>query len=547
MLENLHVKNYVLIDDLDLDFSKGFTCITGETGSGKTIILGALSLLLGQKADKEAVRKGASSAEISGVFSIASRDVLKWLDEHNIEIDDDEILIRRVIKDNGRSLYSVNGSSISRSEGEELGLLLVDVSSQHAHQSLMKSETIRAMLDEASGSEKVLHEYSNSYMEYKAKEKELEELKSLLSKSNEEAEYMRYCLNEIEKADLKIGEEEDLKESIALISSSEFLREAMDTVEEEMKSATSSLNGAFDSIKKAARKDPKLLEYSSRLENISIESDDICISIREYMESIIFSEYELQEKNERLSEIQKAKRRFGGSVEEALRIKDEYSDKLQKYEDGAELTAKLEKETAKARNKAIELSYNLRDMREKGARKLERAIQDNLNKLGMKSAEMRIDVEDMSSLSQFGRDRISFKMAPNKGEKFSDIQNTASGGELSRLMLALKVSLKSAGGIETLLFDEIDSGIGGVVANNVSEELQRLSKTHQVLAITHLPQLAVKADSHFLVYKEESNGRTLSHIKRIEGDERIREIARLLSGETSNISLQHAKALLEVQ
>lgn len=547
MLENLHVKNYVLIDDLDLDFSKGFTCITGETGSGKTIILGALSLLLGQKADKEAVRMGASSAEISGVFSIASNEVLKWLEEHSIEIDDDEILIRRVIKDNGRSLYSVNGFSISRSEGEELGLLLVDVSSQHAHQSLMKSETLRAMLDEASGSEKVLHEYSDSYIEYKAKEKELEELRSLLSKSNEEAEYMRYCLNEIEKADLKIGEEEELKESIALISSSEFLTEAMATAEGEMKNATSSLNEAFDSLKKAARKDPRLLDYSSRLENVSIESDDICISIREYMESIVFSEYELQEKNERLSEIQKVKRRFGGSVEEALRIKDEYSEKLQKYEDGAELTAKLEKEVGEARNKTTDLSYKLSDMREKGARKLERAIQDNLHKLGMKSAEMRIDVEDMGSLSQFGSNRISFKIAANKGEKFSDIQNTASGGELSRLMLALKVSLKSAGGIETLLFDEIDSGIGGVVANNVSEELQRLSKTHQVLAITHLPQLAVKADSHFLVYKEESNGRTLSHIKRIEGDERIREIARLLSGETSDISLQHAKALLEVQ
>lgn len=547
MLENLHVKNYVLIDDLDLDFSKGFTCITGETGSGKTIILGALSLLLGQKADKEAVRMGASSAEISGVFSIASNEVLKWLEEHSIEIDDDEILIRRVIKDNGRSLYSVNGFSISRSEGEELGLLLVDVSSQHAHQSLMKSETLRAMLDEASGSEKVLHEYSDSYIEYKAKEKELEELRSLLSKSNEEAEYMRYCLNEIEKADLKIGEEEELKESIALISSSEFLTEAMATAEEEMKNATSSLNEAFDSLKKAARKDPRLLDYSSRLENVSIESDDICISIREYMESIVFSEYELQEKNERLSEIQKAKRRFGGSVEEALRIKDEYSERLQKYEDGAELTAKLEKEVGEARNKTTDLSYKLSDMREKGARKLERAIQDNLHKLGMKSAEMRIDVEDMGSLSQFGRNKISFNIAANKGEKFSDIQNTASGGELSRLMLALKVSLKSAGGIETLLFDEIDSGIGGAVANNVSEELQRLSKTHQVLAITHLSQLAAKADSHFLVYKEESNGRTFSHIKRIEGDERVREIARLLSGETSDISLQHAKALLEVQ
>ena len=546
MLENLHVKNYVLIDNLDLDFSEGFTCITGETGSGKTIILGALSLLLGQKADKETVRKGAEFAEISGLFSIKSKAIIDWLNEHNIELEDDTILIKRVIKENGRSLYTVNGCSITRVEGEELGVLLVDVSSQHAHQSLMRNETLREMVDEASDSCSLLDEYRGVYQEYRSKEKELEELNTLIAKSAEESDYMRFCLNELEKADLKIGEEEELKESISLISSSEFLANSMANAEEALKNITASINESLSYFHKAEKKDPKLVDYSNRLESISIESEDILESIRDYVDSISFSEYELQEKNDRLAVIQRIKRRFGGSIEKAIETRDEYSEKLKKCENGEGLVKELEKRVDELREKTEDLSFKLSDIRRNGAKKLASEIESNLHKLGMQSALMDIKIEDTGVLSLYGRDKISFMIAANKGEKFSDIQNTASGGELSRLMLALKVSLKSAGAIDTLLFDEIDSGIGGTVANNVSDELKDLSKTHQVVAITHLPQIAAKADKHFLVFKEEKDGRTISHIRKIEGEDRVKEIARLLSGELSDISLKHARALLEI-
>ncbi len=547
MLENLKVKNYVLIDNLDLDFSNGFTCITGETGSGKTIILGALSLLLGEKADKECVRSGADSAEISGVFSTKSTAIQSWLDRHNIETEDEQILIRRVIKVNGRSAYTINGSQITRSEGEELGQLLVDVSSQHSHQSLMKNETLREMLDEASGSKNILEQYSKVYQEYKDKEKELEDLSNFISKNNEEAEYLRFCLNELDNADLKVGEEEELRESLAIISSAEFLAETLTSAQTELKNAIALLSESLQDIHKAAKKDSRLLDLSSRLESQSIESDDIYQSIRDYISSISFSEYELQEKNERLAIIQKIKRRFGGSVEEAIKRREEYRAKLLKAEDGEENIKLLEKEVEVLKEKAIEQSSELTKIRKTGAVNLAKSIECNLHKLGMKSAIMDIEVSALDTLNTYGKDKICFKIAANKGEKFSEIQNTSSGGELSRLMLALKVSLKSAGGIETLLFDEIDSGIGGVIANNVSDELKGLSKTHQVLAITHLSQLAVKADNHFLVYKTEMGGRTISNIRKIEGDERVNEIARLLSGETSDISLEHARTLLEVQ
>ena len=547
MLESLHVKNYVLIDNLDLDFSNGFTAITGETGSGKSIMLGALSLLLGKKADKDDVRLGFESAEISGIFSIKHERARKWLDDHSIELEDGTILVRRVIKENGRSIYTINGSSITRSEGEDLGALLVDISSQHAKQFLSKSDVLRQMVDEASMSSGVLNEYSTCFQKYKNKLKEQEELDSFLKKSNEEADYIRFCLDELEKADLKIGEEDDLKERLAVMTSSEFLAQTVSDIQTELKTAGSSLDESLSLMHKAEKKDAKLLDYATRLENISIECDDIKQSLRDYMDSISFSEYELEEKNERLATIQKIKRRFGPSIEDALKLKDEYKKKLDKFENGEELQKEIKREVETLEIKCNELANRLSGLRKKGAKKLAHEIEQNLHSLGMKAASMDILIEDSGALQQFGKDKISFMIAANKGEKFSEIQNSSSGGELSRLMLALKVALKGKGDIETLLFDEIDSGIGGTVANNVALELLKLSKMQQVVAITHLAQIASKADRHFVVFKEEKNGRTISHIKKIKGEERVKEIARLLSGDTSEISLEHARSLLEVQ
>lgn len=547
MLESLHVKNYVLIDNLDLDFSNGFTAITGETGSGKSIMLGALSLLLGKKADKDDVRLGFESAEISGIFSIKHERARKWLDDHSIELEDGTILVRRVIKENGRSIYTINGSSITRSEGEDLGALLVDISSQHAKQFLSKSDVLRQMVDEASMSSGVLNEYLTCFQKYKNKLKEQEELDSFLKKSNEEADYIRFCLDELEKADLKIGEEDDLKERLAVMTSSEFLAQTVSDIQTELKTAGSSLDESLSLMHKAEKKDAKLLDYATRLENISIECDDIKQSLRDYMDSISFSEYELEEKNERLATIQKIKRRFGPSIEDALKLKDEYKKKLDKFENGEELQKEIKREVETLEIKCNELANRLSGLRKKGAKKLAHEIEQNLHSLGMKAASMEILIEDSGALQQFGKDKISFMIAANKGEKFSEIQNSSSGGELSRLMLALKVALKGKGDIETLLFDEIDSGIGGTVANNVALELLKLSKMQQVVAITHLAQIASKADRHFVVFKEEKNGRTISHIKEIKGEERVKEIARLLSGDTSEISLEHARSLLEVQ
>ena len=545
MLESLHVRNYVLIDSLDLDFSDGFTVITGETGSGKSIILGALSLLLGQKADKEAVRKGSEMAEVSGTFSIGSSEVLSWCNDHDIEVEDNTLVLRRVIRSNGRSTYSVNGTALNRSEGEELGMLLVDVSSQHAHQSLMKNDVLRKVLDEASSSLEALDSYRASYKELMETEDKLKQTKELMERSSEEADYMKYCLSELENADLKVGEEEELKEKLSLQASSEYIAENLSSVQDELKSAQSSLSEALSYIRKAEKKDPSLLQYSERLESQSIETEDIFESIRDYLSSMSFSETEIEMMNQRISLIQRMKRRFGGSVEAAIEQRENFREKLELISDSSDVISSLEKKMDKLSKEVEDKAQKLTSLRKKGATAFSKHIEEKLHRLGMEASVFTISVTPLSSPGPYGKDKIEYLISANKGEKTSLIQETSSGGELSRLMLAMKTSMEGSGSVDTMLFDEVDAGIGGRVATCVAKELRQLSQSKQVITITHLSQIASKADRHYKVYKYEENGRTISHIKLLDGEERVRELARILSGDESEISLEHARKMLE--
>ena len=546
MLEHLSVRNYVLIDHLDIDFHSGFTVLTGETGSGKTIMLGALSLLLGAKADRNDVRLGENSAEITGLFSVSSKAVFDWADEHGIEIEDNEILIRRLIKATGKGAYTVNGSPVTVKEGEELGHMLVDVSSQHSHQSLLRNDVLRSILDKFSSLEKEKDSYTESYKALRSIENEIKELEERVRRSREEADYMRFSLGELEKADLREGEEEELKKEVEIMGSSEFLKENLSAAISEMKSASASLGEALDAVRKASKKDDRLAAEADRTESIGIEADDIMLSLRGYFESIDYSESELEEKNSRLMVLQRIRRKYGGSIEEAIRRRDEYRLKLEESENSEEILESLRKNRNTAYEDAVGRAEKLLSERKRGALRLSHKIEEMLHLLGMKAAIFEIRTERTETLNPDGMDRISFLIAPNKGEKLSPIENTASGGELSRIMLALKVTV-NASGDASMLFDEIDTGIGGTVANAVGEEMKKLAEREQVIAITHLAQIASRASSHYLVEKEEKNGRTMTRIRCVEGEERVKEIARLLSGETSDLSLEHARMLLKVQ
>lgn len=546
MLEHLTVRNYVLIDYLDIDFNPGFTVLSGETGSGKTIMLGALSLLLGAKADRNDVRLGKDFAEVSGLFSVSSPLVLSWLEEHGIEREDDSILIRRLIKVSGKGAYTVNGTPITVKEGDELGHLLVDISSQHSNQWLLKNDVLRSILDKFSSLDGKLSEYKASYRAMRDLEKEISELESRVRKSREEEDFMRYSLKELENADLKEGEEEELKREVSIISSSEYLKESLSSALSEVRSASSALEEALSAIRKSSEKDDRLIAERDRTESIQIEAEDIALSLRGYLESIDFSEVELEEKNSRLMTLQRIRHRYGGSIEEAIRRRDEYREKLEESENSEDILLSLKKKHDTAAEKARKEAEELLSERKRGAIRLSHSIEENLHRLGMQSAVFEIRVERTEDMNADGMDRISFLIASNKGEKLSPIESSASGGELSRILLALKV-IDSEGSDRTMLFDEIDTGIGGTVANAVGEEMRNLSHKEQVIAITHLAQIASRASSHYLVEKTEKDGRTTTDIRGVTGDERVKEIARLLSGETSDLSLEHARMLLEVQ
>ena len=545
MLESLKINNFVLIPSLDLELNEGMTVLTGETGSGKSIVLGALSLILGAKADKDEIRAGEEKAELEAVFRTDRKALLRLLEDKGIDAEDGQIIIRRQIRANGRSIYSVNGSGITLSEGQEIGRMLVDITSQNSSIGLMRKDNQRRMLDSSKDILSSLADYSCSYEKLIALEKEKTLLEQRISRWEEDRAYMEYSLNELEGADLIAGEDDEIKEKLSIASSSEFIVEHLTDSKEALDEASRALSQALSSLKKARSRDESLEDIVSRLESTSIETDDILYTVSEKLSSYSFDPYELEQLNSRLATLQRIRKKYGGSLDAAIARRDEIKNLLSSSEDEGMHLEQLEKKLEEQRAIVLEKADELHNKRIKRAEKLTRSITSTLKKLSMESAQFDIRI-DRVALSGTGYDQISFMIAPNKGEKMSAIEDAASGGELSRIMLAIKSNFLDSDDVETLIFDEIDTGISGHAASNVSLVMKELAKSHQIIAITHLAQIVSRADSHILVDKSEEKGRTVSHLRYISGDDKVREIARLLSGDESEISMRHAESLLEV-
>lgn len=549
MLERLEVSNYVLIRSLVLDFTSGFAVLTGETGSGKSIILGALGLILGEKSKGDVVRQGEKEARIEALFSYRSGgSVEAYLKENGLEDEDGGLFIQRIVRSSGRSIMSVNGYSVTREQLEVLGQMLVDVSSQHAHQSLLRPAIQLSLLDKAAHSAPLLASYRQAYDELMQARKEQQRLIEENAKASQEADYISFCLDEIEKADVRVGEDDELSAQLKLIGQSEVLTGELEEAQEALRGgndlgALSLISRCLNAVVKASRADARLDVYRERIESASIELEDIASSLGEYLSSISFSEDELEEKSARLALLQRLKKKYGGSLEAVVSRRDEYRSALSTIENFEDLLAESGRRVEKAERELMRTGEALSAHRGSCARSLEKTIQGNLASLGLKSAVFRIVITRRQAEAN-GMDDVVFTLAANKGEKEGPVSQVASGGELSRIMLAIKSALTAEDEVETLLFDEIDSGLGGVVANSVAMELDKLSRSHQVIAITHLAQIAAKARTHYMVYKREEAGRTISSIGEISGEDRVDEIARLLSGEVSGISRQHAASLL---
>lgn len=550
MLESLHVSNFVLIEKLELDFGAKLNVLTGETGSGKSIIVGALNLVLGARASTGIVREGAKRAKIDAIFRIGENDeaVHALLSEHELETDDGELILTRTIGADGRSRAYIGGQVVPLAVLAQLGDELVDLHGQHEHQSLLRPDRQLGLLDAFARAESKAAGVRRCVSRLREAERALNDLQQDDRERARRIEFLRFAVKEIGEANLEPDEEAQLKSRRNLISNAETVAEQAARAiaalyEGEDGSAAAALNVARQALDELAGVDERFAALRDRIDGISGEVDELARDIESGTNKIEFDPAELELLNQRLSQIGDLKRKYGDSVEAVLAYCDEVSAELEGLENRderlAELRCRVETFAADAAKEAAALSK----VRKKGAAKLDKGIAETLRFLGMKDAKFATTIAEVDLYSG-GVDRIEFMLAPNPGEPARPLKKAASGGEISRVMLAIKAVLAGADAIPTLVFDEVDAGVGGAVANSVASKLQALGQTHQIISITHLPQIAAVGDTHFQVSKSTDGTRTHSAIERIDGVQRVEELARLLDGSVSAVSLEHAKSML---
>ncbi|MGH0051813.1 MAG: DNA repair protein RecN [Sphaerochaetaceae bacterium] len=554
MLEQLEIHNYALIEDCAIEFPIGFTVITGETGAGKSIILGALSLLLGEKTEVQSIRSGCESATVRASFLLESPyppNLAAYLEREGLSLEEESLVISRTIKTTGRSSVSVQGRLSSRSELAAISKELLDISAQRDHQSLLSAANQLAVLDVYGACLEEKQIYRTAYESYQALKDELERKKQQLEQSQREEDYLRFAVDEITKINPKIGEDEQIAEQVRVIAGYEQIHESLNSAIEALHggemgtSALTSLALAKNQIVHAAKADPSLENYHIRLESAAIEIEDIYESIRDYRSSMSYNEDELDRLQARLASLQRLKKKYGQTLDAVCTFFEESKRRLNLAEEQEIWLSTLENQIAKASETVLRAAQSLSEKRQKAALDLSVQVEQKLRTLGMKEAVFSIAFNRLEPGPQ-GVDEVIYQICANPGLEMRSIKDVASGGELSRIMLAVKTSLAESDAVPTLIFDEVDAGIGGSVALSVASQLANLSRTHQVIVITHLASIASKADTHLVVHKEIREQMSFSMIQNVNGAERQREIARMLSGdETSSESLGHAKKLLE--
>jgi len=554
MLESLDIHAFALIEDIHIDFSEGFTVITGETGAGKSILLSALSLLLGGAGDVSTIRSGFNSASVSGCFSFdrQNKEITNLLEELSIEVDDDVIIIRRILKNNGRTLSYLNDQPINKSSLSRLSTMLLDISAQHAHQSLMKSEKQLSLVDGFGECEIQLEKYQEIYHQLSKMEREREDIVKLLASSKREEDYLKFASEELNRVNPKEGEDEELQEEVHKLSKFEEIHDSLaNTVDilngsYEGLSTINNINNSIESLNKASKVDIKIKEYQDRLKSAALECEDIYESLKDYLDEMTFSQSDLDNMQQRLSQLQRIKKKYGPTLENVITFKEEIDGKISALNNGSDDIEYIDNQIKKTKAKLLQACEALTQKRERGALKLSKAIERSLRGLGMPHASFSIELTPYSDYRISGKQAAVFMLSANPGLEMRPIKEIASGGELSRVMLAIKSTLREKDSVSTLVFDEVDAGIGGEVASKVADELISLSTSSQVIAITHLASIAAKADYQLVVKKYVKKNMSFTSIDEVKDDERVKEVARMLSGDSeSTISLKHASSLLD--
>lgn len=553
MLETLQIDNIALIEKLEIGFFKGLNILSGETGAGKSIIIDSLNFVLGTRADKSLISYGKDTAKVSAFFDISDclrvKEILSSMD---IECDGDELVLTRIMTDSGKNSCRINGQKVTLSMLKEVAIALTDIYGQHEATGLLNDENHIIILDKYAkyALAKPLEIQKQLCDEVNSIKRELSKYGSL-SDVAKKTDMLRFELDEIEKADLQDGEEEELlakrKKFNNSRSISDALAAAQNYLDGDESGAVTTLSGAKSELSSVEEYDPRYSELIERLDSAKIEIKDIAETVESLLEESEYNPYEAERVEQRLALVRTLKRKYGATIADVLAYAEKIREELNFYDDAEYNIEKLNSSLATAESKLLKNSKEIHSVREEYAKKLADSICGQLKELGMNNATFYVDISfDFNSVSEIGADNVLFMFSANAGQPPKALSKVISGGELSRFMLAVKNIISDVDGIQTMVFDEIDTGISGKIAQVVAEKLYNISTGKQVLAVTHLPQLASMADAHYLIGKTTENGKTFTHVQLLDEAGTLQEIARLLGGsDYGTHALPHAKEMKE--
>ena len=552
MLKQLYIKNFTLIDELNISLYPGFSVITGETGAGKSIILGAIGLLLGNRADSKAIKAGRDRCVIEAHFDLSRYGMQKFFDDNDIDYDADDTIIRRELTAAGKSRAFINDTPVPLTRMRELGEQLVDIHSQHQNLLLQKEDFQLNVVDIIAQDTDQLKVYQKEYYAYRKAKELLEELKAEIAKNRENEEFMRFQHKELDDANLQEGELEQLEQEAETLSHSEDIKTALfeadnalsgddDSILDKLKNATHQLENICDVY-------PSMADVAGRMQSSYIELKDIAQEISSSVDHVEFDPNRLDAINTRLDKLYTLQQKFHvETVTELIATRDRIAEQLSHIDNGDEDIEEKEKEVAALLAKAEKQAALLTSIRQKSAKAIEKEMKGRLIPLGIPNVRFEIAFAE-KPLSGNGADKVSFLFSANKSTQLQPVSQVASGGEIARVMLSLKAMISGAVKLPTIIFDEIDTGVSGKIAEKMADIMEEMGlQNRQVLSITHLPQIAAKGSHHYKVLKEETENGTLSHMKELNNQERIEEIAQMLSGsDITQAALANAKELLRI-
>ena len=550
MIKQLHISNYALIDKLDIPFADGLTIITGETGAGKSIILGALSLILGERADSKAIRDTSAKTVVEATFDIGGYHLEPFFKTNDIDWDEHECLIRRELSPTGRSRAFVNDTPVALTVLRELTTQLLDIHSQHSNMLLSQPAYQLSILDSIAGNGELLINYRTAYKSYREAVKSLDETQRAMEQLRQNEDYIRFQLDQLQTMQLQPDEDKQLEALQSKLSNITELKEALWSVENDLNSEENSilerLTAVAQRLEDAERNLSEVEGMSSRVRSALIELKDIAQSVSSIMDTLNDNPAELARIDERLNNIYTLQRKHNAQdVNQLIEIQHEYERQLGEIEHNDDIVEELKARVNACRDEAMKMASQLSDKRQDAAKRFGKELLALANPLGMKNIAFDVAF-NTTDLTSSGTDSVEFMMAFNKNQQLTPVKDTASGGEISRVMLCIKTIIARHMRLPSIIFDEVDTGVSGDVANMVGEMMADIAHTIQVIAITHLPQVAANGDHHLRVFKADNEVETLTRVQSLDEQEHVMEIARMLSGKDLNqAAIENAKSLIK--